>query len=295
MTGQTGTIVKSLSGFYYIGGGNKQIRCRARGLFRKRGVSPLVGDRVDYLAGNGSDGTILSVHPRRNELDRPPIANIDQAVLTFSVADPPLDDVLLNRFLVHMESFSIRSVICLTKLDLLDEDGIRSIVRRVELYRKIGYPVFLTSGLKGMGIDRLQGILPGKITVVAGQSGVGKSSLINRLNPDAHIRTQAISRSLGRGKHTTRHVELLSAGGGMIADTPGFSSLEFRNIEAADLDRYFPEFASFRLSCRFRGCSHRTEPDCAVRAAVKTGEIDPDRYKRYRLFYQEIAARKKRY
>lgn len=291
-----GTIIKALSGFYYVKDGDRQIQCRARGVFRKRGLTPLVGDHVVYEAENPSDGYIMSIQPRKNFLIRPPIANIDQAVLVFSVSEPDFDSQLLDRFLVMMESRSIHSVICLTKEDLLSQDQENELDRKMSVYRDAGYPVILTSSKVHSGIDSFRQILNGRITVITGQSGVGKSSLLNQIDKTLRIETQSISHALGRGKHTTRHVELLQVGGnGFVADTPGFSSLDITRIEANELADCFPEFIPLKSSCRFRTCTHIAEPDCAVKTAVAEGKIDATRYDHYCFFYHEIKSRKKLY
>ncbi|MDD9147105.1 ribosome small subunit-dependent GTPase A [Sporolactobacillus sp. CQH2019] len=291
-----GMIIKALSGFYYVTDGNRQVRCRARGVFRKRHVVPLVGDHVTYEAKKATEGYILSVGQRSTMLNRPPIANVDQAVLVFSVAEPAFDDQLLDRFLVHMEAHRIPSLICLTKWDLLDAGGDEAMRKLMARYTKIGYPVIRTSSVKNLGLADLRKHLEGMINVITGQSGVGKSSLLNGLDHSLSIDTQEISQSLGRGKHTTRHVELLPiAAGGFVADTPGFSSLEIPPLSPGELEQCFPEFSEFRTLCRFRGCTHFAEPGCAVKKAVKEHLIDVNRYAHYQAFSQEIGKRKRRY
>ncbi|TGB00242.1 ribosome small subunit-dependent GTPase A [Sporolactobacillus shoreae] len=291
-----GTIIKALSGYYYVKDGDDQIQCRARGIFRKRKVTPLVGDRVVYEAENPKDGYIMSIRPRRNFLNRPPVANVDQAVLVFSVKEPVFDGQLLDRFLVHVESHGIRPIICLSKWDLLDVPERDQIRRKMEHYTEIGYSVIYTSSVLHFGLEKVMSSLDGTITVITGQSGVGKSSLLNGLNHNLKIDTQEISQALGRGKHTTRHVELLPVGmGSYIADTPGFSSLDFSEITLVDLEGCFPEFVRLHDSCRFRGCTHTAEPGCAVKEAVADGTLDKERYAHYCFFFQEIQNRKKQY
>jgi ribosome biogenesis GTPase len=291
-----GTIIKAVSGYYYVKNGDHQIQCRARGIFRKRGVTPLVGDHVIYEAANPTDGYIKSIQPRNNFLNRPPIANIDQALLVFSVSEPDFDAQLLDRFLVIMEASRIGSVICLTKIDLLSEDQRAAFNKGLSVYRHAGYPVIVTSSKTHTGLGELKQILNRKVTVVTGQSGVGKSSLLNQMDTSLHIETQGISHALGRGKHTTRHVELLQVGdAGYVADTPGFSSLDITQVDASELAFCFPEFSTFSPSCRFRTCSHIAEPDCAVKKAVEMGEIDAKRYDHYCFFYQEIKNKKRFY
>ncbi|RYL95381.1 ribosome small subunit-dependent GTPase A [Sporolactobacillus sp. THM7-4] len=291
-----GTIIKALSGFYYVKDREKQIQCRARGIFRKRKVTPLVGDHVTYEAKKPTDGYILSIGERKNSLNRPPISNVDQAILVFSVAEPAFDDQLLDRFLVHMEAHHIPPVICLTKWDLLNSQEENDIRRMIDVYQNIGYKIIVTSSKRKSGIDHLKDQLGGRISVITGQSGVGKSSLLNEIDESLHINTQAISQSLGRGRHTTRHVELLPLkGGGYVADTPGFSSLDFMELSLSELEKCFREFSAFSGSCRFRGCTHLAEPDCAIKHAVAEKKIEPRRYKHYQLFYHEINQRKRRY
>lgn len=293
----TGKIVKALSGFYYINDHNVIYQCRARGNFRKRKITPLVGDMVEYESSNLTDGYVLSIDERKNALIRPPVANIDQAILVFSAKEPDFDEVLLDRFLVHIEANDLDAVICITKMDLIknDPEALNEIKKVAELYRSIGYPVELISSSQFQGLDTLVPYLNGKTSVVAGQSGVGKSSLLNALDPSLSIETGEISQALGRGKHTTRHVELLAIGDGFVVDTPGFSSLEFSDIEAEDLDLCFPEMASRRGDCKFRGCTHFSEPGCAVKQAVEAGIVAVTRYEHYENFYEEISSRKKRY
>ncbi|MCO7174654.1 ribosome small subunit-dependent GTPase A [Sporolactobacillus kofuensis] len=289
-----GTIIKALSGFYYVNDGQQQIQCRARGVFRKRGLSPLVGDHVGYEAKKPTDGYILSIQKRKNELKRPPIANIDQAILVFSVAEPAFDSQLLDRFLVQMEAQNIDPLICLTKWDLLSQVEAEAMRLRVDTYARIGYPVVITSSMNNEGLDALRNQMENRISVITGQSGVGKSTLLNHLNQSLSIDTQAISQSLGRGKHTTRHVELMPIGvNGYVADTPGFSSLELPDITVTELEHCFPEFDGYRDHCRFRGCTHIAEPDCMVKEAISEKKIDQKRYAHYQVFFNEINQRKK--
>ncbi|WHY79293.1 ribosome small subunit-dependent GTPase A [Neobacillus sp. WH10] len=290
-----GKIVKALSGFYYVLHNENLIQCRGRGVFRKNKISPLVGDEVVFQAENDLEGYILEVKERKNELIRPPIANVDQAILVFSAVEPDFSTVLLDRFLVLVEFNHIEPLICITKIDLTNNDQIQMISQYAEQYKTAGYEVILTSSETEAGIERLNPHIENKISVFAGQSGVGKSSLLNVLRPDLELKTNDISSHLGRGKHTTRHVELMKIGNGLIADTPGFSSLEFTNIEAEDLSSCFPELLRASENCKFRGCLHVTEPKCAVKAAVESGEIPAYRYEHYVDFLQEIKDRKPRY
>ncbi|WP_191561750.1 ribosome small subunit-dependent GTPase A [Metabacillus idriensis] len=291
-----GKIIKALSGFYYCLDGDRTIQCRGRGVFRKNKVTPLVGDEVVYEYENEREGTILEVFERKNELVRPPIANVDQAILVFSAVEPDFSTVLLDRFLVLIESKDIEPIICISKTDLIeDEKQKNEIVQFAEDYRKIGYEVRLTSTLDSVGITELLPLLNDRISVFAGQSGVGKSSLLNVLRPELELKTSGISSHLGRGKHTTRHVELIPVGSGLVADTPGFSSLEFMSIEAEELSYCFPEMKERSDQCKFRACTHVSEPKCAIKTAVEQGEIPKYRYEHYLSFIEEIKDRKPRY
>ncbi|SDM02643.1 ribosome small subunit-dependent GTPase A [Bacillus sp. OK048] len=290
-----GKIVKALSGFYYVLHDGQIIQCRGRGVFRKNKITPLVGDEVVFQAENDREGYIMEVRERKNELVRPPIANVDQAILVFSAVEPSFSTVLLDRFLVLVEYNHIKPLICITKMDLTNEDEKQAIIKYANQYRDIGYEVLITSSETEAGIDGLNPHIENKISVFAGQSGVGKSSLLNVLRPDLDLKTNKISTHLGRGKHTTRHVELISIGNGLIADTPGFSSLEFTSIEAEELAFCFPEIARESESCKFRACLHISEPKCAVKAAVESQGITHYRYQHYVDFLQEIKDRKPRY
>lgn len=289
-----GRIMKALSGFYYVKSGEKIYQCRGRGVFRKRNITPLVGDLVTFQIEGEDEGYILEIKDRKNALIRPPIANIDQAFVTFSATDPDLNVTLLDRFLVMIEAKRITPIIVVTKVDLLTDAEIASIQEILTYYRKIGYQVVTTCKDDRDSLQELIDLIKDKISVFAGQSGVGKSTLLNRLRPDLNLETREISRHLGRGRHTTRHVELLEIGEGLVADTPGFSSLEFTDIEPEDLTLFFPEMLARYRDCKFRGCLHVNEPDCAVKDAVNTGDIPSYRYENYRTFLSEIQDRKLR-
>lgn len=291
----TGQIRKALSGFYYVYDNGKVIQCRGRGIFRNRGESPLVGDFVDYTVEGNNDGTITVIHERKNNLVRPPIANIDQAILVFSIKEPDFNTILLDRFLVVLESFHIEPIICLTKSDLMDEKLETQIREYMKDYEKIGYQLFMTYKDDPAFDQKITPLLEGKTTVLAGQSGVGKSTLLNTILPSLDLKTGVISNALGRGKHTTRHVELIEVCGGLLADTPGFSSFEFDLMEKEELYRCFPEFVVKQNDCKFRECMHVKEPKCAVKEAVDSGEIKAYRYKHYLQFLEEIMDRKPRY
>ncbi|MCT6924060.1 ribosome small subunit-dependent GTPase A [Metasolibacillus sp.] len=290
-----GQIRKALSGYYYVYQDGELVQCRGRGVFRNRGESPLVGDIVDYTKEGDSDGYVMKIHPRKNELVRPPIANIDQAILVFSVKEPDFNTLLLDRFLVVLESFFVQPVICLTKMDLLTADEKQRLQEKIVDYEAIGYTVLTTYQDDSTLMERLYPLLEEKISVLAGQSGVGKSTLLNTLLPDLQLKTGEISQSLGRGKHTTRHVELIEVGNGLLADTPGFSSFDFDTIEKEELTACFPEFQRLSENCKFRGCLHTKEPKCAVKEALASGEVRQYRYEHYEQFLQEIMERKPRY
>lgn len=290
-----GRIVKALSGFYYVQDGEHQITCRGRGRFRKDRTTPYVGDYVTYKVESTEEGYILAVHPRKNQLVRPPIVNIDQAFLVFSAKEPSFQTFLLNRFLALIEYHRIEPVIIITKIDLLDEPAYLELEKQMIPYKEIGYSVFLVTQENFETFSQLHSFIEGKITTVAGQTGVGKSSLLNVLAPHLSLKTGGISKSLGRGKHTTRHVELIPLYGGWIADTPGFSSLDLDELELEDLRECFPEFVARQNDCKYRGCNHLNEPSCQVKKDVENGMILSSRYKDYVAFAEEIKERKRRY
>ncbi|WP_100404522.1 ribosome small subunit-dependent GTPase A [Bacillus solitudinis] len=291
----TGLIIKALSGFYYVQNENGIFQCRGRGNFRNRNIKPLVGDEVEFEAENRTDGYILEVFERKNELIRPPISNVDQALLVFSAQEPDFSTLLLDKFLVHIEANNIVPIIVISKTDLLNEKQFEEMQQYKHDYEGIGYHVLFTSTVDEHGIELVFPHLKKKVSVIAGQSGVGKSSLLNTLKPTLDIETNAISTHLGRGKHTTRHVELLAVGEGLIADTPGFSSLEFHEMGVEELSYFFPEMAKLIPTCKFRGCTHTSEPKCAVKDALGTGEILPYRYQHYLQFLEEVKNQKRRY
>ncbi|SDW01972.1 ribosome biogenesis GTPase [Marininema mesophilum] len=283
-----GRIVKAISGFYYVRTPKADIQCRARGVFKKRKWSPLVGDLVTFEETENGEGWVTDIHPRKTELIRPPIANVEQAVVVGSLRQPELSFDLLDRFLVHAEREGLEILICLSKVDLVDDP--KKLIDRVRgIYDPAGYPILTTSVEKDTGIDELKKELSGKLSVFAGQSGVGKSSLLNSILPSLGLETGEVSRKLGRGRHTTRQIELLDLpGSGQVADTPGFSQLSFTGMEETELSACFPEIALRAPRCKFRSCLHKNEPSCAVLEACDKGEIDKGRHQRYLQFLEEI-------
>ena len=291
-----GRIIKALSGFYYVKTDDGNIyQCRGRGVFRNQNITPLVGDLVIFEYDNPEEGYIMEVKPRKNELLRPPVSNITQAIIVTSAKAPDFNETLLERFLVIIEANQIKPVIFITKMDLVSEEERKNIEAYRDSYEKIGYEVELLSLDDEQRYTALTKYFADHITVIAGQSGVGKSTILNMIDNSLNLKTGEISESLGRGRHTTRHVELIDMGLGLVADTPGFSSLELDMLELEDLPLCYPEFRSRMHLCKFRGCMHLKEPKCAVKEAVSTGEIASFRYENYQRFVEEISQRKPRY
>ena len=274
-----GIIIKSLAGFYYVEADGQVYQTRARGNFRKKGQTPYVGDLVDFSAEDQSEGYILKIHERKNSLVRPPIVNIDQAVVIMSAKEPDFNANLLDRFLVLLEQKTIEPLIYISKLDLVEDRSQLDAYKAI--YKKIGYP-FLYS------LEELLPHLENKVTVFMGQTGVGKSTLLNRIAPELALETGQISDSLGRGRHTTRAVSFYNVNGGKIADTPGFSSLDYEVKESELLNDCFPELAEVSQGCKFRTCTHTHEPACAVKLALESGQVAQIRYDNYLQFLSEI-------
>lgn len=289
-----GKIIKGIAGFYYVHIPDKGIyECKAKGIFRKENQKPVVGDDVvmDIIGEETKTGNIVQILPRRNQLIRPAVANIHQAVVIFSVVKPEPNLALLDRFLVMMEYQKIPCRICFNKADLADEEKILRLRRE---YEASGYPLLFVSAKEQTGLGELREWLTGKTSTVAGPSGVGKSSLINRLQNTVCMETGNISEKIERGKHTTRHAQLISVGeNSYIMDTPGFSSLAIPDMEKEELRFCYPEFAEYENTCKYSGCMHISEPGCQVKAALADGTIGKNRYENYIQFFEELKNRKK--
>ena len=289
-----GKIVKGISGFYYVHVVESGIyECKAKGIFRQQKMKPLVGDdvEIDIISEEKKTGNVAAILPRKNALIRPAVANVDQALLIFAAASPNPNFNLLDRFLVMMGRQDVPVILCFNKCDLITEEQQQEIA---SIYEASGCKILFVSAKKELGLKELQKILEGKTTTVAGPSGVGKSSLINLLAPEACMETGEISKKIERGRHTTRHAELIQLkGDGYIMDTPGFSSLYLPEMEKEELQDCYPEFAAFEPYCRFQGCSHISEPDCGVKEALSERKIHPVRYENYCQLYGELKVRKK--
>ena len=285
-----GKIVKGIAGFYYIFAENQELyECKAKGIFRKDNQKPLPGDDVEItvLDEKEKKGNITDILQRKNSLIRPAVANVDQAFVIFAAESPKPNFMLLDRFLIMMEKQNVPAVICFNKTDLASKEETE---QYRDVYQSCGYSVVLASMKTGEGVQEIREILRGKTTVTAGPSGVGKSSITNTMQQDITMETGEISRKLKRGRHTTRHSQIIPVSRNtFIVDTPGFSSLFLpEDLEAEDLRFYFPEFAQYEGKCRFPGCSHTHEPDCVVKEALHNRKLDALRYENYRLLYQEL-------
>jgi ribosome biogenesis GTPase / thiamine phosphate phosphatase len=289
-----GKIIKGIAGFYYVHVKQQGVyECKAKGVFRNQKIKPLVGDNVsiDIIDEKEMKGNIVDVLERTNQLIRPAVANVDQALVIFATADPNPNFNLLDRFLILMLSQDVETIICFNKKDIVSENELKLLE---ETYIKCGYKVIFTSTFTEDGLTTLQELLKDKTTVLAGPSGVGKSSIINSVQPEANMETGSISEKIKRGKHTTRHSELFYVEGNtFIMDTPGFSSLYITDIEKEELKDYFIEFHEYEDQCRFNGCAHLNEPGCGVKQALEEGKISNIRYENYKLLYEELKNKKK--
>ena len=284
-----GKIIKGIGGFYYVKTSEGLIECKARGKFRHKDMKPMVGDDVEIEVSTGK-GVIEDIFERKSQLIRPTVANVTQAFVVFAVKNPDINFDLLNRFLILCEHNNIKAVVCLNKVDLVSEEEKEAIRQRIV---DIGYEVLYINAKKGIGVEKLREKLDNNETVLCGPSGAGKSTLINTLTQKFHMETGEVSEKIGRGKHTTRHSELIDVVGGYIVDTPGFSTLEVNFIEKEDLRYSFPEFEEYNNLCKFRGCLHYKEPNCAVKKAVEEGKINKYRYDFYiRTLEEKMDGRK---
>lgn len=285
----TGKIIKGIAGFYYVHAEGKGIyECRAKGIFRNEKIKPLVGDDVEMevLDDKDMEGNILKILPRRSALVRPAVANVDQALVIFSIVKPNPNFNLLDRFLIRMERQNLPTVICFNKQDIASDEEKETLRQS---YETCGCRVLFASALENEGLDEIKELLEGKTTTVAGPSGVGKSSIINRLSPSANMETGEISKKIERGRHTTRHSEIIALGQETyIVDTPGFTSLDITEITKEELGQYYPEFVKYEPYCKFSGCAHLNEPSCGVKEAVEEGKISRVRYENYKLLYREL-------
>lgn len=288
-----GKIIKGIASFYYVKANDRIYECSARGIFRKKSISPLIGDNVeittkdkDSLRGGYETASIDNILPRKNEMVRPPVANVDQAVIVISANHPKPNMDLLDRLLILVQEQDIDACICINKVDT-DQDEEYLKVKAV--YEAIGYTVLATSATEGIGIDSLKDFLKDKTSFLAGNSGVGKSTLLNAVDSSFALEIGGLSEKIQRGKHTTRHVELMPLEiGGYVLDTPGFGSVSIEHLEAEDLRHYYIEFVEYEGTCRFNGCSHIHEPGCSVKAAVEEETINTRRYENYIVMYNQL-------
>lgn len=290
---QDGLVLKLIGGNYYVKTAIALLKCRARGLFRHQAVKPIVGDHVKVEVLGHQEGYIVEIYERKNELSRPAIANIDQALIIMSYAEPEISYNLLDKFLAIVEFHQIKPVIVITKADLAD--SFVNVSNSIKDYLDSGYQVLITSVNDKSSVEQIKVIFKDKVSVLVGQSGAGKSSLLNAIDLNLNVQTNEISRSLNRGKHTTRHVEIFETIYGMIADSPGFSSLSLDDLNALDLAHSYHDFRKASPYCQFNNCLHENEPNCCVKSLVAQQKIPVKRYENYLSFLQEIKQRKVRY
>lgn len=297
----TGRIIKGIGGFYYVDAAGALYETRARGLFRKQGVTPLVGDtvKIEVIDDEEKTAFLTDIQERSSELIRPAVANVDQALVIFACAHPVPSTGLLDRFLINMERQEMETIVVLSKVDLLeDEDGnpLPELTALCDIYRSAGYQVIELSNKTGQGLEDISSAIEGKCTVLSGPSGVGKSSLINSLVPGFNAQTGDISKKLRKGKNTTRHTEIISVPGVLdtyVIDTPGYSSIELMVEDESDVKLYMREFEGLNETCRFTGCSHMAEPGCSVKEKVDEGKISRGRYESYIDMFSEVKSRRK--
>ena len=287
-----GIVVKGIAGFYYVKAGDEVHQCKARGIFKKDGIKVAVGDIVNIELNEGSDALITEIEERKNSFIRPPIVNVDCMVVVFAAAEPEPSFPVIDRFLVMAEKSSTDIIICVNKRDLASEERIEKLKK---IYEPL-YPMVFVSGLNGDGIEELKSMLTGKKCALAGPSGVGKSTILNALEPRVAVETGAISDKTKRGKHTTRHVEIFDTKfGAMIYDTPGFTSFEVLEADEDELAHYYPEMQEYLGQCRYDNCRHMKEPECAVRDALAEGKISKSRYRSYEEQINEIREKGKKW
>ena len=290
-----GKIIKGIAGFYYVDSHDGVFQCKAKGIFRNKSIKPLVGDNVEFEITHEEDkeGNITEILERDNELIRPAVANIDQAMIVFALKAPNPNVNLLDKLLVCMEYQNIETIICFNKTDIADKDFAEDLA---SIYRNAGYKVLFTSATENEGVEEVKKALKGKSTVFAGPSGVGKSSMLNTIKEDAVMETGDISEKIGRGKHTTRHSEIFKTDDDTyVFDTPGFGSVFIPGMTKERLEDCFPEFSLYTNECRFIGCAHINEPDCAVKEALSENKIAESRYESYKAFYEELKEQENKY
>ena len=290
-----GKIIKGIAGFYYVDSQQGVFQCKAKGIFRNKSIKPLVGDNVEFEITHEEDkeGNITEILERDNELIRPAVANIDQAMIVFALKAPNPNVNLLDKLLVCMEYQNIETIICFNKTDIADKDFAEDLA---SIYRNAGYKVLFTSATENEGVEEVKKALKGKSTVFAGPSGVGKSSMLNAIKEDAVMETGDISEKIGRGKHTTRHSEIFKTDDDTyVFDTPGFGSVFIPGMTKERLEDCFPEFSLYTKECRFIGCAHINEPDCAVKEALLENKIAESRYESYKAFYEELKEQENKY
>ena len=295
MSLKTGRILKGISGFYYVYVVESGIyECKAKGAFRKENVKPLVGDevRIQVISEEEMKGNVEEILPRSMELSRPTVANVDQSLVIFSVKEPQINLRLLDSFLVNMEEKHLPTVICFNKAELATEEEKEELKKT---YESAGYTVIFSSMKKEYGLEEIKAVLEGKLTTVAGPSGVGKSTIINALQSEVKMETDGMMKKMDSGKQTTRHSQLIRINeNSFIMDTPGFGSVDLPKVEETELDEFFPEMREEKYDCKFAGCAHLKEPDCAVKEKLAAGNIAKSRYENYTAFYEELKELRKR-